>query len=798
MTSTSISTFSFAAGVISPELASNIQLNKQGLGVLQGNNVYVTSSGTLSKKPGTKHINETKGGPCRLIPFVFNKKQSYALEFGDEYIRFYRDEARLIKTDANTDDWITANDYIIGDFIKEASVIYYCIEVHTSGVFATDLADGKWVEQVAYEIPTAYKEEDIGEIRFTQSADFLYLTNSNHPPRKLIRVTDIDWMLEDLIFIPNIPLIDNLALSKGTPPSPTAQTKWEYTVTIVDDKNSEGQPFPPEAIEADVFLKDQPITVVLTPPVDRTNIKKYNIYRKDGINFFLISSKTEDGSATYELVDTGLDEDVLTSPPELFDEFTGEGNYPAACGFHQQRLVFGGTDNKKNFFWMSRIGDFENFTRTPTKASDEGAEYQLNSEQVNKISHFRTMDDLIILTEGDLWRAKGTPNIDFSAFVESTIGSSDIEPIKTRKSLLFLENDENTVSDFMFSDKVNGYDGNTLSAFSRVLFDGFSLTDFTFSNSPSPRLLAIRDDGKLMCLTYLKSQNITAWTIWDTKGKYETMCTLPKSKNDEVYMVVNRDGKRYIETLQRDLLPNQDISEAWYIDCGARYDGSKTNELIITNGVAVSSENSFSSTSVNDNIIIGDNKYKIINYNSPTEVELESDITITTSSWVLTSDTIGGLDWLANKTVSVLADASAFKDEHTVDEFGNVNLGDTYSKITIGLTYDALTESVPINIISSNFGSSLSRTKKDIKAYIGVYRTRGVEWKSSMEGSDWSSLAEQDAQSLNSDVDLQSGKIPLELLSQNQLESTVFVRSSLPLPFNLLNVTIHTSFEGIG
>lgn len=40
--------------------------------------------------------------------------------------------------------WLTSTSYSIGDWRSENSVNYICLEAHTSGTFATDLANGKW------------------------------------------------------------------------------------------------------------------------------------------------------------------------------------------------------------------------------------------------------------------------------------------------------------------------------------------------------------------------------------------------------------------------------------------------------------------------------------------------------------------------------------------------------------------------------------------------------------------------------------------------------------------------------
>jgi F420-0:gamma-glutamyl ligase-like protein len=40
--------------------------------------------------------------------------------------------------------WITATAYALGDIVVDTTIPYVCMEAHTSGVFATDLAADKW------------------------------------------------------------------------------------------------------------------------------------------------------------------------------------------------------------------------------------------------------------------------------------------------------------------------------------------------------------------------------------------------------------------------------------------------------------------------------------------------------------------------------------------------------------------------------------------------------------------------------------------------------------------------------
>jgi len=57
-------------------------------------------------------------------------------------------------------DWVTSTAYIIGDVVNESQKYYFCLVAHTSGVFVTDLAANKWVENDG-KFPTSIDTENM-------------------------------------------------------------------------------------------------------------------------------------------------------------------------------------------------------------------------------------------------------------------------------------------------------------------------------------------------------------------------------------------------------------------------------------------------------------------------------------------------------------------------------------------------------------------------------------------------------------------------------------------------------------
>jgi len=139
----------FTAGELTPRLEGQVDFKKYFNGCSVLNNMYVYPHGGAVRRGGTHHVAEVKtsSAKVRLIPFEFNVTQSYVLEFGNTYIRFYKDNGQI-----------------------------------TSG-------------GSVYEISSPYLTAELFEIHFSQSADVMYICHSAHAPRKLTRTGHSAWTL---------------------------------------------------------------------------------------------------------------------------------------------------------------------------------------------------------------------------------------------------------------------------------------------------------------------------------------------------------------------------------------------------------------------------------------------------------------------------------------------------------------------------------------------------------------------------------------------------------------------------
>ena len=182
----------FTAGELSPRLDGRNDLAKYSAGCATVENMVIYPHGAAARRPGTQYVASVKtpANKTRLIPFEFSTEQTYILEFGNQYIRFYRNNG----------------------------------QIESGGS--------------PYEISTPYLTAELFDIKFAQSADVMYITHPNHQTRKLSRTGHTSWSLAAVEFT-NGPYLDtNTTATTMTTSAHTVGTGRTLTASAVTGINS--------------------------------------------------------------------------------------------------------------------------------------------------------------------------------------------------------------------------------------------------------------------------------------------------------------------------------------------------------------------------------------------------------------------------------------------------------------------------------------------------------------------------------------------------------------------------------
>lgn len=283
------------------------------------------------------------------------------------------------------------------------------------------------------------------------------------------------------------------------------------------------------------------------------------------------------GASTLSFLDVNYKADISDTPPEDWEPFA-DGNNPATVSIHQQRLVLGGTAKEPNSFYISRAGDYTNFRKSRPLQEDDPVEYMLASGSIDAIAWTASFGDLLIGTAGAEYKATASDGIitakNARVSSQSFWGSDKLHPLVIGNAVLHSQRHGGRVRDMYYSLEKDGYAGNDLSILAPHLFDGHSIKQWTYQQTPQSNVWCVRDDGVLLCLTYLKEHDIYAWSRHTTKGKFISACTISGQDSDILALVVKRTiggaDKYFLEMLETPFDETSDIKDAFYVDAGVK------------------------------------------------------------------------------------------------------------------------------------------------------------------------------------------------------------------------------------
>lgn len=582
----------FNGGEWSPLMEGRVDLAKYPTALRTCLNSFGLVQGAWTRRPGTYYIGAIKDSSAktRLVRFEFSTTQAYVIEFGNTYFRFYKDHGQIATSGVAA--WATATAYVVGDLVTSGGVTYYCFLAHTSSDGGTPgVDDGAgdnepgigtdyalyWYAQsgTIYEIPTPYATADLFQIKFTQSADVLYLTHPIYAPRKLSRSGHTTWVLETIDFLDGPYLPTNAETTTLTLSAVTGSVT--VTASAVTGIN-EGDGFQSTDVGRLIRWEDPAgewTWLQITAVADTTHC-----------------------TATIRGQDASAGTATATWRLGLWSDTTG---YPAAVIFHGDRLCFGGGTYRPTRFDGSKSGDYENFEPTlvdATVADDNALAYSLNANEVNVIRWMNGDErGLIIGTAGGEWLVRPstagealTPtNVD--AKRTSRNGSADVQGIGVGDATLYVQRAGRKLREIAYRFEVDSLSSPDLTVLAEHITKG-GLTEITFRQEPQSIVWGVRADGVLVGLTYEREQDVIGWHRHVLGGSFgtgdavvESVSSIPSpdGTRDETWLIVKRtiNGAtvRYVEYITPLFELGDDQEDAFYVDCGLTYDGAAATTI---------------------------------------------------------------------------------------------------------------------------------------------------------------------------------------------------------------------------
>jgi hypothetical protein len=533
---------SLAAGELGPEMYGRTDHEKYASGLAVCKNFISKPHGSVYRRPGTRHILEAKNADkkARLFGFDFNStvSQSYILEFGDHYIRFFMDAGVILNA-----------------------------------------------SNAIYEIASPWDADQVQKLSCWQAADVMYLAHGNVSPRKLVRKGHADWTLEEIDFrISGYALAITDANNDGA-----ANGKQGDSIVI-----PKGAVFESKSIVKGVNLAgavrwfEYHGDSIYDATDAEMTISFYNT--PDGKAESLQIVSVYNGSQV-------LSEDwvVLESDNSAPKEWTGT-NWPSLVGCYENRLAFAATPSDPTKFWLSRTGYYTDFrinTADDGEPLDDDAIWDLVSGSRMAPIHWMCDQDALFMgtasSEVRVWSGTDGEPLTPDACQKPRIsanGSNTVPGQLVNSSVVYVSPTGRKLFKLAFKVTSYKYDSDEITLYAPHI-TGPGVVDMAYALEPDGVLWCVRSDGVLAACTYLPEQVVVGWHrhFLGGDGVVESIAAIPATEGSELWMIVKRlntDGsvRRDVERMEpvframkADGSTKSDASDSFFVDSGLSYSG---------------------------------------------------------------------------------------------------------------------------------------------------------------------------------------------------------------------------------
>lgn len=733
---TKISQSAFTNGELTPALHARVDLDQYQRGLATCLNAIIHPHGGASNRAGTEFVIEVKDSTkaVRLIEFQFNTSDTYALEFGDQYMRVIRNG----------------------------------VQVESGGS--------------PYEISTPYLEAELFDIKFVQSADIITITHPNHAPRELSRASHTSWTLSTITFAPSISAPTGLASS-----APGAGNT--YVVTAIAEESYEES-----LASASANSTSRTSTLSWTAV---TGAIEYNVYLlSNGLYYYIGKAGTNSFTDSTLPLDYTQTPPTARNPFNASGDYPATVGYHnqrlcfGSTNNNPQKLWMSKTGLFHNMTASSPLKDDDAITLTIDSNQVNAIRHIVPLTDLS----IMTSGTEAVITSND--NAFTFANL--RRKIQSYYGASNVAPVVAGKSAIFIQEDGNVVREISYDDGGNfagsdrsifsehlftgysivdmGYAKSPDSIVWAVRNDGVLLGLTYLLEQNVFAWHKHTTDGLFESVCTIPENNESA-TYFVVKRK------------------INGTWKRYIERLHSRQFT--DVKDCFFVDSGLSLDvpvtisgATQANPVVITatghpfsNGDLIDHQDIVGMTELNGN------RYAIANVTANTYELTDVDTGDNIDGTAFTAyesggeareavTAISGLTHLEGETVSILADGSVVASQ--VVSSGAITLSNPASKVHIGLPYttDIETLKPPSKKVSGRKVSASSLTCQ-------VHKSRGM-----FAGPDADNLFElkQTPTAYDSPIALFTGEVEIAVTSAWQNGGKVLIRQTDPLPLTILSI----------
>ncbi len=562
---------SFSSGEISPLLHARVDLARYLTGLAELQNMIVLPQGGVTRRPGLENVRWTGEYIYKLIPFEFNSTDTALIAFGDNKIRIYGNISGELNLLATINSPYNSNDVQTLDYVQSGNVIFlvhrnYAPRMLTRKTLtnwtlsAISFKSGPYRDSVSYGATKPLTLTVSGGRRILTSEEDIFnsslvgtlikleypvegktetitstSTNEGASSRRLevkgtlnVITTGGDWKGIVSIKRSSDGGTTWVTVREYERIDTEAQGQWDFTISETDDN-----------IIYQVSARhegEKEITVNITV----SGFLKSGTYRITAVN----SSRSVD---VVLVNDTGfIIDDGFSGQVSLWSigSWGTDQGYPGTIAMYQDRLVLASTHAEPQTIWMSRTGEYTDFSVHDPIEDDDAITITLAGSSADRIHSITTTTDLLAFTNAGEWKIKGagdsgaiTP-LALTAHQQTNIGSKNIKPLVIDGRVIMVQAQGEKIYTLGYDLNTDGYVGNELSILSSHIFEGKQIISIAYQRTPDSLIWVLLNDGTFASCTFNPEHEVIGWARHKSEfSAYSSFLCLPGLAQTELFVV---------------------------------------------------------------------------------------------------------------------------------------------------------------------------------------------------------------------------------------------------------------------
>jgi hypothetical protein len=603
---------SFSGGEWSPIMFGRQDLEKYKSALATCLNARPLSQGPWTRREATTFINQARhhDKKCRLFRFEFSLTQSYIIEMGEFYFRFYTDDAVVTNTPQSVTSITLGNPTTVNKVahgytnglrivfsalvgVGELQSREFVVANAVANSFTINTSAGAAIDSTAFaafvsgtmasivETAHGFVESQLDAIRYTQANDVAYFMHPATTPFGLLRATATSWQILSLPAQDGPYLTINTTTTTLTPGAATGITSLTASSTTGINNNTGFQ----------------------STDVGRAvRVKEGSVW-----GWALITAFTNSTLVTINIQTTFTNVNAKTTwRLGLWSTTTG---FPTVANFHEDRLWFSGVSTAPSRLDATKTGgygpatlEFSPSAVDGTVANDNAISYVLNSSSQNRVLWLESDDKgLLVGTARSEWVVRAsvqgeaiTP-VNVTSRPSTNRGSADIPAVRAGSTIVFVQHGGRKLRELAWVFEKDAFRAPDMTLLSEHITNP-GVIRIAYQDQPQETVWAARSDGVLIGFTYERDQNVTAWHRHELGGFSDaghTAVPVVEDMNvavsadgtrEELWMVIRRyingGTVRYIERFSKPWAKGDLKEDALFLDCGKTIvNGSPTTAL---------------------------------------------------------------------------------------------------------------------------------------------------------------------------------------------------------------------------